>query len=438
MIDKKTFLLDSLIAKTGQGQQESLGKPARAQDYSTISKFSEEEEEIKQNIISSLSSIGISVKEVGSNKGQNRSCSTLIEARKILSDSKNQFSNEVLTSELGNEIVNETSFKDFSETIGGLVTNHVYYSAGGALGALSTPEEKENQILNSISAKIEYIAGFEAEGESMVPIWKELDDDLPDGQDSLFCRIRQDSSLGKLSSANSLLNGYVADEYFSLSRSSVRVSNGIVDPNLTQGIGKVETPLLSSIIDRTTKEMKLLDNSDKEMGSDVKIQKQIVEAFKSAGYGDSLENDRVATIFSNSLTILQPQVVISFGADFGSLSFKNPKVMTIPIPRTEIAKQNISNRTQAGIVSANRLATPTIAGLSMAEKSSGPSFTVAKSATPVFVPMMENTKNPLLSDEQENEVQKTLANVSVPEKSIASRVKMTPVPMAINRTSGRY
>ena len=60
------------------------------------------------------------------------------------------------------------------------------------------------------------------------------------------------------------------------------------------------------------------------------VQSKILESLKSLGFGKELEDDYSATVFSSSIKVVQPQIVISFGSDFNSTGFNGRPTLSNP------------------------------------------------------------------------------------------------------------
>ena len=60
------------------------------------------------------------------------------------------------------------------------------------------------------------------------------------------------------------------------------------------------------------------------------VQSKILESLKSLGFGKELEDDYSATVFSSSIKVVQPQIVISFGSDFNSTGFNGRPTLSKP------------------------------------------------------------------------------------------------------------
>ena len=289
--------------------------------------YSEEEIDEKLGIISSLSSIGISVKEIASDVSGAPKCSTLISAKSVLKDTKNSFSNETLEENVDSVIdYNGKSILKFSKDVNLLISNDLFASSGGSNKSLDI-NAKSDAILSTLSSRVEFISRFEELSGSMVPVWESIENNKVTLNGGIFCRFMPDSSATPYLDAAISLNTKVLNQYV-IAETKIPKS-----PPGTQNLDKVRNLPENLFITTNSQVVDVLRDPDDPREKNIIFQREIVDLFKVLGYNNKYENDYNSTVFSRSLVVKQPQVVISFGTDFDS------KGLTITPQRTRISEQ---------------------------------------------------------------------------------------------------
>jgi hypothetical protein len=289
--------------------------------------YSEEDVDEKLGIISSLSSIGITVKEIASDSSGVPKCNTLISAKSVLKDTKNSFSNEILEKNVDSVIdYNGKSILKFSKDVNLLVSNDLFASSGGSNKNLDI-NTKSDAILSTLSSRVEFISRFEELNGSMIPIWESVENNKTTLNSGIFCRFMPDSSATPYLDAASSLNTKVLNQYV-IAESKIPKST----PE-TQSVDKVRNLPENLFITADSQAVDILRDPDELREKSITFQREIVDLFKVLGYNNKYENDYNSTVFSRSLVVKQPQVVVSFGTDFDS------KGLTITPQRTRIPEQ---------------------------------------------------------------------------------------------------
>jgi len=214
----------------------------------------------------------------------------------------------------------------FSKDVNLLISNDLFASSGGSNKNLDI-NNKSDMILSTLSSRVEFISRFEELSGSMIPVWESIENNRTTLNSGIFCRFMPDSSATPYLDAASSLNTKVLNQYVIAESRTPKALSG------APSIDRVRNLPENLFISDNSQIVDILRDPDVEIGKPSKFQKEIVDLFKLLGYDNQYQNDYNSTVFSRSLVVLQPQVVISFGTDF------NSQGLTITPQRTTVVGQ---------------------------------------------------------------------------------------------------
>ena len=134
----------------------------------------------------------------------------------------------------------------------------------------------------------------------MVPVWKDLESNSDSIGTQLFCRLLPDSRQAKNLNFNASIDSKIIDEF-------VIVENNELSRATSRTVMSPDSVVKNTVLQPGISEF-FSEAGDGE--EPVIVQSKILESLKSLGFGKELEDDYSATVFSSSIKVVQPQIVI--------------------------------------------------------------------------------------------------------------------------------